>query len=134
MRQHLGPENEAVPGTLHGPSMGPPWAQAWALHGAQSGSFMGQAWAQAQAGWGSLVQGHLNLYEKKKIPGNCFWGRVKARIPGPGASRRPDFWFSPVPIGEFPGNVPSRTGSTRPVPVTKIPGFFFLGPGPGLAC
>ena len=61
MRQHLEPENEAAPGTLHGPSMAP----VWVLNGPQSGPFMGQAWAQAQAGWGSLVQGPLTLYEKK---------------------------------------------------------------------
>ena len=69
MRQY-----EAVPGTLHGPSM----ARVWALHGPQSGPFMGQAWAQAQAGSGSLVQGHLALYEKKKIPGN-FYSRTGSK-------------------------------------------------------
>ena len=59
MKQSLGPGYEAVRGTLHGPSMG----QAWALHGTGLGLAWAQAWAQAQAGWGSLVQGHLTLYQ-----------------------------------------------------------------------
>ena len=46
---------------LHGPTMGRPWPQ--------SGPCMGQGWAQAWAGWGSLVQGHLTLYENKNSLG-----------------------------------------------------------------
>ena len=83
MRQCLGPGYEAVPRTLHGPIMGPPWAQAWALHGPQSGPFMVQAWAQAQAGWGSLVQVHLTLYEKKKSQGFFLLGQGPGQNPWP---------------------------------------------------
>ena len=71
MKQSLGPGYEAVLGTLHGPSMAP----VWGLHGS--------GLAQAQAGSGSLVQGHLTLYENKKSLGIFIFVQGQIQNPWP---------------------------------------------------
>ena len=79
-----------------GLSLGPAWAQAW---------------AQAQAGWGSLVQGHLTLYEKKESQG--FFS---------GAGSRPESLALEPPGGLISGFPPYPSGNSL--------GIFRLVQGP----
>ena len=72
---------------------------------------MGQAWAQAQAGRGSLAQGHLTLYEKKKSLG--FFS---------GAGSRPESLALEPPGGPISGFPPYLSGNS--------PGIFRLVQGP----
>ena len=106
-----------------GPCLG---FQAWA----QSGPCTGQAWAQAQAGWGSLVQGHLTLYEKKKSQG-FFSGEGQSQNPWPWSLQNLRFLGLPriyqaIPR-EFSVSYRVQQACTSE---KKIPQEFFFGPGP----
>ena len=98
---------------------------------------MGQAWAQAQAGSGSLVQGHLTLYENKNSQG------IFILVQGPGQNPWPwsllDQRFLVLPRiyqaipWEFSVSYRVHQACTSE---KKIPWEFFFrgqaqGPGPG---